>query len=350
MTIQVQLYDTATLLGLYRELEAPSSYFRDLCFGSVVTFDDEYIDFEKVSEKRKLAPLVVPTVQGRPIYEEASTLTRVKAAYLKPKDVVSPSRTIKRRPGENLFGPNTQTPGQRYNAIIGDILRHHRESIDRREEWMAARAIIDGKLTLEGEDYPTRVVDFQRAANHTVTLTGTNAWNNGSFAGSVLNDLNTWINRVRTAKFGGPVTRVTVGSAVLEYMLADADIKAQLDTQTRGTTANLNTGIREGDYVEYIGNLGPNIQLWVNSDYYELPNGSTEKFLDDGDIVLTGPNVMGVRAFGAIMDANANFQAIPVFPKMWSQEDPSATFVMSQSAPMTIPVNPNQTLKATVLE
>jgi hypothetical protein len=35
---------------------------------------------------------------------------------------------------------------------------------------------------------------------------------------------------------------------------------------------------------------------------------------------------------------------------MWQQEDPSATFVMSQSAPMTIPVNPNQTLKATVLE
>lgn len=349
MSIQPQYYDTNQLLGLYRQVEAPSTFFRDMCFGSVVTFDDEFIDFEKISEGRKLAPLVVPTAQGRPVYSEASEALRFKPAYVKPKDMVSPSRVIKRRPGEALLAPNSMTPGARFNAIVGDILRTHRETIDRREEWMCARSVIDGKVVLAGQDYPERVVDYRRDASHTVVLTGAQAWNAGSFAGSRMADLQSWITRVRRAKFGGPVSTVVVGSAVLDYLLKDDDVKRQLDQTVRGTNADLNTGLRTGEYIEYIGMLGPNVRLVVNSDYYQLPNGSAETFVGEGDVVLIGPNVNGVRTFGAILDEKAGFRAQPVFPKMWSQEDPSATFVMSQSAPLPVVVNPNNTLKATVL-
>lgn len=349
MAIQVQLYDTNALLGLYRQVEAPSTYFRNLLFPQVVTFEDEYIDFEKIREGRKLAPLVVPMAQGRPVYSEASQLTRLKPAYLKPKDPVSPGRVIKRRPGENLFAPNNMSPQQRYNAIIGDILRAHRETIDRREEWMAAKAIIDGKVLLEAEDFPTTLVDYQRESSHTVTLTGAQAWNAPGYAGSRMDDLQQWIDRVRRAKFGGPVNRLTVGAGVLEYLLKDDDVKRQLDTQVRGTNADLNTGLRAGEYVEYIGKLGPNLELWVNTDFFEDETGSAQPFLEEGDVVLSGPSVMGVRCFGAILDAKAGFNAMTVFPKMWMSEDPAVTFVMSQSAPLPVPVNPNCTLKATVL-
>lgn len=347
MTIQVQMYDTATLLGLFREMEPASTYFRDLTSNSVVTFDDEYIDFEKVSEDRKIAPLVVPTAQGRPIYSEASSVTRFKPAYLKPKDAVSPGRTIKRRPGENLFGPNTQTPLGRYNAIIGDIMRAHRESIERREEWMVARAVIDGQVTLSGPDYPTRVVDYQRDASHTVTLSGT-FWDS-SPSYDIMGDIQDWIDRVRRAKFGGPVNRLTVGDEVLGVMLKNEGVRKQLDTQMRGTNADLNTGLRSGDYVEYIGRLGPNLELWVNSDYFTTPEGTVEKFLDPKSLVLTGPNINVVRCFGAILDDKAGFNAMPVFPKMWSSDDPSVTYVMSQSAPLPVVVNPNNSLSAKVL-
>lgn len=349
MTIQVSLYDTSSLLGLYRQVEAPSTYFRDLLFPQVVTFDDEYIDFQKIRGGRKLAPLVVPTAQGRPIYSEASELTRLKPAYVKPKDAVSPGRVIKRRPGESLFAANTLSPQARYNALIGDILREHRETIDRREEWLAARAIIDGRVTLEGPDFPTTVVDFKRDPSHTVLLTGDQAWNSANFTGSRLKDIQGWVNRVRRADFGGPVNRLTVGAGVLEFLLEDDDVQKQLDLQTRGTSADLNTGLRGGEYIEYIGKLGPNLELWVNSDWYEDVNGQATPFLGEGEVVLSGPSVMGVRCFGAILDEQAGFNALPVFPKMWRNQDPPATYVMSQSAPLPVPVNPNNTLKATVL-
>lgn len=347
MTIAVTLHDTATLMGLYREVPAVSSYFRALAFPSVMTFEDEYIDFEKIREGRKLAPLVVPTSQGRPVYSEASTVTRMKAAYLKPKDPISPGRVIKRRPGENLFAPNAMSPGARFNAIIGDILRVHRETIDRREEWMCAQAVITGKLTLEGPDYPTRVVDFGRAANHTINLTGAARWDQAGVDHMAV--LQTWIDRVRRAPFGGPVNRLTVGANVIGVLLKSEAVLKQLDTQLRGSNADLNTGLRAGEYVEYIGRLGPNLELWVNSDFYELPDGTAVPFLDPDTVVLTGPNIMGARCFGAILDQAAGYRATPVFPKMWHQEDPSATFVMSQSAPLPVPVNPNNTLSAKVL-
>lgn len=348
MTIAVTLYDTSALLGLYREVPAPSSYFRDLGFPGVVTFEDEYVDFEKIREGRKLAPLVVPTAQGRPVYSEASTVTRLKPAYLKPKDPVSMGRVMKKRPGENLFAPSTQSPQQRYNAIIGDILRVHRATIDRREEWMAARALIDGKVTLEGPDYPTRVVDFQRAANHTVTLSGGALWS-ASPTVDIMGDIQTWIDRIRRAPFGGPVNRLTVGANVIGYMLKNEGVLKQLDTQVRGTNADLNTGLRSGGYVERIGRLGPNIELYVNSDFYELPDGTAVPYLEPNRVLLSGPNIDGVRCFGAILDSDAAFRPLAVFPKMWKNEDPAATFVMSQSAPLPVPVNPNNTLAATVL-
>ena len=102
MAIENTLYDTSTLLGVYREMEAPTNYFRSLLVTGVINSDDEFIDFQKITKKRKLAPLVVPTVQGRPIYDEASNLTRLKPAYVKPKDPINGSRVIKRRPGEAL--------------------------------------------------------------------------------------------------------------------------------------------------------------------------------------------------------------------------------------------------------
>lgn len=348
MPINVTLYDTSTLLGLYREVPEPSTYFRSLCFGSAITFDSEYVDFQKIREGRKLAPLVVPTAQGRPVYSEASTVTRLKPAYLKPKDVVSPDRLIAKRPTESLFSPNQISPQARYDAIIGDILRVHRETIDRREEWMAAQAIITGKVTLGSPDYPETVVDFGRAANHTITLGSGSRW--GDSGVDPMRDIQTWVDRVRRAEFGGPVNRLTVGADVLPVLLAADSVKRQLDIHTRGTNADLNTGLRTGDYVEYIGKLGPNLELWVNSDFYEDPTtGTATPFLDPKTVVLTGPNVMGVRCYGAILDHQARFNALAVFPKMWSQEDPSATYVMTQSAPLMVPVNPNNTLSAKVL-
>lgn len=345
MPIEVKIHDTNTLLGVMTEMEPPSSYWLDLCFGSQMTFEDEYIDFEKLTKMRKLAPFVAPSAQGRPIYSQGSTVTRLKPAYIKPKDTVNPFRQVRRRPGE-LLSRSPASPGARFNAVLADILREHREAIERRWEWLAAQAVINGSVTIADEDYPERVVNFGRASNHTITLSGGGVWSSSS---DIIGDLNAWRARVRAASFGGVTNRLTVGGDAWAVMQSNAGIKAQLDTQYRGTNASLNTGLREGLEVEYVGRIGT-LDIYVYSDYYQDNSGAAVPFLDSKSVVLTGPNVQGVRAFGAILDKAAGLRALPIFPKQWDQEDPSATYVMSQSAPLMVPVNPNNTLKAKVLE
>lgn len=347
MAITPTLYDTSTLLGVMQEFASVPDYWLSLCFGSTVNFTDEYIDFEKVSENRKLAPLVVPTAQGKPMYSKASKVQRFKPAYVKPKDAVVPTRLIRRLPGE-LMAAQPLTPDQRHQAVVADIIRTHREGIERRMEVMAAQAIMNGQITLVDEDYPEQTISFGRDAGHTVTLTSTARWDQSG--ADIMGNIETWRDTMRKAAFGGAATRMTVGGDVWAVMRKDASLLKQLDTTMRGTAANFRTGLRDSSgEVEYMGNLGGNLDVFVYSDYYHNAAGTVVPIMSSKDVILTSPNVQGVRAFAAILDTDANYQPLTIFPKMWKQEDPSAMFIMSQSAPLMVPVNPNATFKATVL-
>lgn len=341
------LLDTHTLAALMTHTEAPSNYWLNLCFPRTMTFETEYIDFEKLVKGRKLAPFVAPMQKGKVLTHSGSTMTRFKPAYVKPKDALDPNKVIKRRAGEGIGG--TLTPGQRTNAILMDYMQDHREIIERRFEWLAAKAIIDGKVVIESEDYPAVEVDFFRNANHTVVKTTGTFW--GDSGVSIYDDLNTWISRVERAKFGGPVNRITMAPNVWEVFRKDDEVKGNLDINFRGNEANtVNRGaILGGAVSRQVGVLDGTLEIWVYNDWYEDDEGNATQFMDDSMIVLTGPNVQGVRAFGAIMDFKAQMRAMEIFSKMFEEEDPSAVYLLSQSAPLMVPVNPNATLSAQVL-
>jgi len=350
--IENTIYDSRTLLGVFADdvhMQPPTSYWLDNWFTSQIEFTTEEIDFSKISDVRKLAPLVVPTAQGKPIYTAAERHTTVKPAYVKPKDPVTATRMIRRAAGIGDLGrQQPMTPIQRYNAIIADIQRQHRYAIERRWEWMAANAVLYGLNELEDEAYPLTIVDFGRDPGHTITLGAGARW--GEDGVSIMSNLQSWINTVRTAKFGGVVNRLTIGSAVWDVMQNDPEIREFMNTQFKSNAGvNLNLGLKEGLEVEFAGRLSNNLEVYVYSDYYQNPDGTVVPFMDPRDVVLTSPSIRGVRCFGAIQDIGAQLQAMPVFSKMWNEQDPSATFVMNQSAPLMVPVNPNASLRARVL-
>lgn len=346
------VYDSATLLGVFWAddyMEPPESYWLTNFFPNQVTFDTEEIDFSKISDIRKLAPLVVPTAQGVPIYSAAERLVSVKPAYIKPKDPVTATNVMRKKAGFGELGRGrpSMSPAQRYAALVAAIVKQHRYAIERRWEWMASKAVLDGKVTLKDERYPETVVDFERDPAHTVVLGAGAKW--GDAGVSILDSIFGFRQIVRKAKFGGITNRMTIGSDVWQVMRHDPEIREFLNTQFKsGADINLKMGMLEGLEVEYVGKI-ETLEIWVYSDYYQDPDGSVVPYMSSKDIVLTGPNIRGTRCFGAIQDKKANLQPLPVFVKMWDEEDPSATFVMSQSAPLMVPVNPNASLKATVV-
>lgn len=346
MTIEIRPHETRTLLGMYRDVEAPVNYFRNLLVSRVFTSTDTWIDLTKITKTRKLAPLVIPTEQGRPIFSESAKAARFKPAYVKPKDPISPERVLMRRPTENIFEQNRLTPYQRCVQLIADILTEHRESIENRLEWMCAEAALYGKITLEGPDYPTTIIDFERDPSHTVTLAGTDLWSNPD--APILDHINGWVEQIRRAEFGGPTTRITIGKNVVAPFLRNKQVQAERNVLVRATNASPTRTIRNGDYSEMVFKVD-NYEVWTTSDWYEKPDGTIGEYMNPNGVLLTGPNIDMVECYGAILDLAAQLQALPVFVKQWNQEDPSGTFVMTQSSPAMVPVNPNNSLFATVL-
>ena len=341
-----ELYDTSTLLAVMSEQDAVPNYWLNLLFPNIFTFDEEWIDLNRIPvEGRKLAPFVAPLAQGRPIYSEGVATSRFKPAYIKPKDPVSPTRPIARRPQEMLRPGADLSPSERYDAVIADIAAYHRRAIERRWEWMAARAAIDGMVMVAGPDYPTRLVDFQRAAGHTITLAPGARF--GDAGVSIIEFIQARMDQMHAAEFGGAPNRLTVGTTAWSKMRVDDEVKDLLDTTYRGGEATtLRRGLIGTGEVRYVGDL-EGLEVYVYSDYY-ADNGVVTPFMDPRDIVLSGPAVDGYQCFGAILDPNAEYQPLPIYPSNWRENDPPVTFVMSQSAPLPVPTRPNATLKARV--
>ena len=64
---------------------------------------------------------------------------------------------------------------------------------------------------------------------------------------------------------------------------------------------------------------------------------SSSRCSPDGTVIMSGPMMMGTRAFGQIIDPAFNYEALPFAPKTWVEEDPAQRCIMMQSSPIVIP-------------
>ena len=337
------------------DTNVPNPFLTLGVFNQEVTFETQKIYFDQLPIRdRRMAPFVAPNVQGRVMSERGRSMASFSPAYLKPKHIVTPDRAMVRRPGEavNLTG-GSLTLEQRYDAIVASCMADERAFCERRWDWMAAMALIYGAVTVAGEDYPSVTVDFQRDAALTLVLGGQARWDMYATANPLAD-----IAEQRTTAFTlgqSPVGKLVFGTFAWGCFIRNAQVLALLNNQIRnggstfqafdiGTEAN-------AEYKGFIqGSDGGRLDLWVYSNEYEDENGDMLPYLDPRDVVGVGNNVQGVRCFGAIMDKKAGLRAINMFPKMWDNDDPPGTYTMTQSAPLMVPGNPNNSFRIRVTD
>lgn len=350
MTIGV--FDTTTLLEVLRVQKTPTSFWLDKCFPRQINFTTDKIAFDRVNEDyRRLAPFVAPNVQGKIMGREGSDMLAFKPAYVKPKHIVEPDDVLIRQPGENL-GTGSMSPEQRREAVVANLMLRHKNMHAMTREWLAARAIIDGKVTISGENYPAVTVDFRRDASLTVVLAGAALWTAGT--ATPLADIKA--RRVAANTLSGAVIRdVIFGGNAWALFSGFTEVKDLLNKQVRGSESDF-TKMTDGfeDSVEYLGSMvGSNgtglTRMWLYSGKYRDEAGALKDILDTNTVVgVDFASVEGHRCFGAIRDGKAGFQALDMFPKMWEDEDPWAEYLMTQSAPLMVPKQPNATFSIKV--
>lgn len=338
----IEVHDTVELMGVQRNFPQENLFWLDRYFTRSYFSNSEWIEFDEIETNRRLAPFVVPNVQGQPMRLDGYQTSRIKPAYLKPKHALDTSHVLRRRPGEQWGG--SMTPAQRDAAIVIDVLQMQTESIRRRLNWMACEILKNGAVTIAGENYPTRLVDFERAAGNTVTLVGTATWDGA--------DADPWGNLLawnrQVFESGAAARDVVMGRAASAALFANERFQAAFETR-RGSSAQLELYNTAGSPVVYHGTLpGSGVNLFTYGDTYDNNMGVKQEYLDPDEVLVIG-DIGGVMAYGAIMDRKAGFVPTAMFPKMWENEDPSALFLMTQSAPLAVPTNVNSSLRATVL-
>lgn len=336
----MDIFTTGVLQRVVAELPAPAPFILNSFFRTEQRETTEEIHFDVDTGKRRLAPFVSPIVAGQVVESRGFKTSTFRPAYIKDKRVFDSSRPFKRAMGERIGGE--LEPGVRLQAMLAFDLQDQLDMLTRRMEVMAVEALRTGKVTVEGDMYPTVEVNFGRDGTLTKALTTTARW--GESGVKPLADLQTWSLLV-TEKSGATANTVVMDIEAWKLFAADTDVQKLLD-RFRGADQLNPTVTGEGG--RYMGNIG-DFDIWVYAGWYVHPTtGALTPYLPSHTVIVTGPDLEGTRAFGAIRDEEAGFQALPYFAKSWVEKDPAVRYLLMQSAPLTVPYRVNASLCATV--
>lgn len=336
----MDIFNTGVLVRVIAELAPPAPFIFNSFFRDEQTETSEEIHFDVDTGKPRISPFVSPLLPGKIVASRGYRTDTFKPAYVKDKRAFDPGRPLKRSIGEKIGG--SLSPQQRIQALLASDLNDQVGMLQRRQEVMAVEAMRTGKITVTGEGYPTTVVDFDRHADLTKALTSTARW--GETGVSPLENVQDWSLLV-SQHSGAAANTVVMDLKAWKLFHADPAVQKLLD-RFRGKD-QLNPTVT-GAGGRYMGSTG-DFDIWVYTGWYVDPDtNALTPYLPDYTVIISGPDLEGARAYGAIRDEEAGYQAMPYFPKSWVEKDPSVRMLLLQSAPLPVPYRVNASFCATV--
>ncbi len=340
-------FTTAALVQVVPNLKRAQKFLLDRFFPNIVESQTEEVDIDVDVGKRRLAPFCSPKVEGKLVEARTYQTNRFKPAYIKDKRVPDLMKPVRRQIGERIGGGDL-TPQQRQAVNIAFEMEDQVDMVDRRLEWMAAQALTTGTVTVKGEGFPETVINYGRAPSLTLTLAGAAKW--GQPGVSPSSDIEKWAHEI-LKQSGGVATDIVFTATSWTHFKNDETVKTTIWYPGNGGSGNtINVGAQIERGAVYKGRWG-NYDLWVYNDWYVDPDDDKEyPMITDGTVVMSGPDLMGTRAFGMIVDPAFNYGPLAYAPKMWLNQDPAQLYLMMQSAPLVIPSRVNASFSARVCD
>ncbi|MET4877196.1 major capsid protein [Morganella morganii] len=348
----MNIYDTNVLIQVVPNLMTSQNWLLDKFFPNITESDTEEVSIDVDVGLRRLAPFVSPLVEGKLVESRKFQTNSFKPAYIKDKRAPDLRKPIRRQIGERIGGQYSAAEREMLNLQFE--LTDQIDMINRRLEWMAASALQNGTVTVTGEGYETQVVDFGRSSDLTITLSGADKWPVTVEAGKTntkpTDDIEDWAQRMLKGS-GAVATDIVFTTKSWKAFRLDTSVKDSAITfpalSPFGNQINPGAQIKTG--AVYKGRWG-NYDLWVYNDWFIDPlDGKEKPMIADGSVIMSGADLMGTRAFGAIIDPAFNYGPMAYAPKSWLQHDPAQRFIMVQSAPLVIPSRVNASLCAVVV-
>lgn len=343
----IDLFDTRTMIEMFSQVPRPKTFLRDTFFNrNVVRFDTEAVDIDVIKGKRRVAPFVHPTVGSKTVERAGFSTNSLKPPLVAPDMITTAEGMLKRAAGENIY--NAQSPDQRAAAQLGKDLVEMDDIITRREELMARDALLDGKLYVSMDDASgasySATIDFGRNANNSITLSGTDLWDNAS--SDPLSKMRSWRRQI-AQNTGTNANLCIMGSSAADAFLNNATLLKQLNLLKVDRGLVNPDELPEG--VSFLGTVA-GVDFYEYNEWYLDPADDTEKPMIPVKQILLGSR--GARTdtlYGCICDPVRGSYALERVPFSWTENKPSQRFVSIQSRPMLVPTQVDAFIKVSVL-
>lgn len=138
---------TITLINTIKKMYPVVQFFKDRYFPDGKTYYSEEALIETKKGGRRVAPFVIPVVNGIVMDSQGYRAERIDAPYIAPKMPITPAELQLKAFGE---APDSgRTPEQRERELISEHMDDLRCAIHRRFEWMCTSIVTEGKVRMK---------------------------------------------------------------------------------------------------------------------------------------------------------------------------------------------------------
>ncbi|MCE5200556.1 MAG: major capsid protein [Armatimonadota bacterium] len=337
-------YDTATMLEVVRATPRVKTFLRDrLVGGNIKPVETQDVMFDFVKGTRSMAPIVSRVIGGKLVEKQSVVTGKYRPPMLAPRGVFRGDEAFERMPGEVIGG--AASPDERAAAYAAEQILAHETLIARRWEWMWAKLLSTGVISLEGEGVKDTIT-----VGHTlnVVLNGADLWNTAT--ADILGDIDDGCDEVIEACGITPDTLI-LGKDAAKCFMANEKVQKALDVR------NFNVGSvnpRElPNGAVYIGTYGP-VEIFRYPEWYrdDTTKASTPMIPVGAAILCCSQtrNPSQKMVFGAHFEvAEERTYVSELIPRVWTDKPSNTRFLEVVSYPVPIIPDVDSWLVMTVL-
>lgn len=339
--MSISMFNTRTMLKALEQVFPPTTFLLKTFFPTIEKSETKYVDIDIYKGKKRLAPFVRSTQQGKMIERQGFTVKTFEPPYIKEKMITTSEEILNNRAlGDTIY--LGKTPQQRAAEQLMKDMEILRDMIIRREEWMASQILEDGKIAIVGDGYDAEI-DFGMSASHKIAVGTITAWDNAN--ATPLNDLKAWKRKIQLD--AGLVPRIVImGYDTWDAFIDHSSVQTLLDNRRIVLGSIEPRELPEG--VEYQGDI-LNLSIYTYGETYLSDAGATTYYVPSKKLFMGCTNARTSRHYGAIKDLESGFTPVQYFPKTWIEKDPSSRILLVQSSPLVAMHQPDAFLCAEVL-
>lgn len=337
----ISIYDPRTMGEIVRRMPPIHTFFKSTFFKRTKTFTTLSVDVDFKKGNRALAPFVHRRIGGKTVPNSGYQTKQYTPPYIAPDKITTVDNLLNRMAGESLY--NGMTPAERAVLKMAEDFADLNEMITRREEWMAAQAMLTGKIPIVGEGL-NEVIDFQFTNKE--TLTAAKKWN--AAGGDPYADLKRWRRQVQKNGFVNCNIAI-VADNVADALINNEKFKSNMDIKGYDLATIKPQELPSGaTYVCTIRELGLDIYSyneWYLDDWTDSENPEDKPLMPDGTVVLASTNATYSMYYGAVtlLDGRGNKDETFVTVEgsrvadTWTARKPARRFLQLNSNPLPVP-------------